>query len=78
MTGWVVTAKVADVAPAGTATLAGTDATPGVALESATTIPPAGAAELSDTVPVEPDPPTTFPGFRVTAVRVKAAGLTVS
>jgi hypothetical protein len=58
----VATVKVALVAPAGTVTLAGTDA----ALElsdSVTTAPPAGAAALRATVPVEELPPTMLAGF---------------
>ena len=45
VTAVVVTAKVAEVAPARTVTLAGTVATAALLLESVTTAPPAGAAE---------------------------------
>ena len=60
----VVTVKVAEVAPAGTVTLVGTDATAGLALESAIVAPPAGAAELRPTVPVDGVPPGTVLGLR--------------
>ena len=65
----VVTVKFALVAPAGTATLAGTL----VAVEfsdSDTTAPPLGAAALSVTVPVEELPPTTLVGFSETTESV--------
>src|SRR4051794_22215991 len=53
----VVTVKVALVAPAGTVTLAGTFAAAVLLLASVTTIPPAGAAAVRVTVPVEELPP---------------------
>jgi hypothetical protein len=62
----VVTVKVALVAPAGTVTLAGTEAALELS-ESDTAAPPAGAAALSDTVPVDALPPTTLVGFSDTA-----------
>ena len=70
----VVTAKVAEVAPARTVTLAGTAAAAGLLLESVTTAPPAGAAEERVTVPVDPEPPTTLAGLRETEVRVATTG----
>jgi hypothetical protein len=48
-----VTLNVAVVAPGGTVTLAGTLAAAGLELESDITEPPAGAAAVSFTVPVE-------------------------
>jgi hypothetical protein len=62
-TRFVVTVKVAVVAPAATVTLDGTVATVVLLLESWTVIPDAGAAPLSVTVPVDGFPPTTFDGF---------------
>jgi hypothetical protein len=75
----VVIANVADVAPAGTVTEAGTFADT-LELVSVTTTPPAGAAPLSVTVPVTPAPPTTDAGFTVTVLSdtVATAGFTVS
>jgi hypothetical protein len=65
-TALVVTAKVALVAPAGTVMVAGTVAAVELS-ESETTAPPAGAAALNVTVPVEPLPPTTVAGLSETA-----------
>lgn len=68
-TALVVTAKVALVAPAGTVMFVGTVAAAELS-ESDTTAPPAGAAALSVTVPVEPLPPTTVAGLSETAESV--------
>jgi len=65
------------VAPAGTVTLAGTAATAALLLDSATTAPPAGAAALSVTVPVDALPPVTLVGWRLSSVS-DGAGVTVS
>ena len=48
-TGVVLTAKLAEIAPSGTVTFAGTLAAP-LLLESITTAPPAGAAPLNVSV----------------------------
>jgi len=68
----VETVKFTDVAPAGTVTLTGTVATKGLPLKSVTTVPPAGAAMLRITVPVEAAPPVTRAGFRVNETRLGA------
>jgi hypothetical protein len=70
-TALVVTLKVALVAPAGTVTLAGTDAA-ALLLESETCAPPAGAAAVSVTVPVAAPPPVTLAGL--TASDERAGG----
>ena len=67
-TGLEVTVKVAVVAPALTVTLAGTWAAPVLLLDRATTAPPAGAAAVSVTDPVDELPPTTDDGLTVTVL----------
>src|SRR5713226_1788755 len=62
-TALVLTVNVALVTPAATVTLEGTVAAAVLLLESATVAPPAGAAPLSVTVPVEEFPPVTLVGF---------------
>ncbi len=56
--------KLALVLPAGTVTLAGTDATPGMPLDRVTSVPPAGAGALRTTVPVDWFPAMTDAGLR--------------
>jgi len=76
----VVTVNVAVVAPAGTVTLAGVAAALELS-ESDTAAPPAGAAALSVTVPVDELPPTTVDGLSETAESagpVAPCGLIVS
>jgi len=73
----VVTANVVDVLPVGTVALAGTPAADVSLLERVTVTPPAGAAPLRVTVPVEGFPPVTLDGFRETEDRV-TAGVTVN
>ena len=80
-TALVLTVNVALVAPAATVTLGGVLATVVLLLESATVAPPAGAAPLSVTVPVEEFPPVTLVGFSESDERVGGggdAGVTVS
>lgn len=67
-TGLVVTVNVAEVACAGTVTLAGTLVAPGLLVERLTTAPLAGAGPVNVTVPVEGVPPITEVGFNVTAL----------
>jgi len=72
----VDTVKLAFAAPTGTVTLAGTVATAGLLLESATVTPPTGAEPLRVTVPVEAVPPVTLAGLRLKEERL--GGVTVS
>jgi len=80
VTGGVLTVNVALVAPAGTVTLAGTEAAAVLLLESDTTAPPLGAALVKVAVPVAEPPPVTVDGLRVIALRLAGGGtgLTVS
>src|SRR5689334_469790 len=74
LTALVLTVNVALVAPAATVTLEGTLATVVSLLESATCAPPAGAAPLNVTVPVEEFPPVTLVGFSESEERVGTGG----
>jgi len=74
VTAVVVMLKFALVAPAATVTLAGTPATVVLLLDSVTTAPPAGAPEVSVTVPCAELPPTTELGERLTADRLATGG----
>src|SRR3954469_1192084 len=69
-TTFAVTGNVALLEPAGTVTLAGAVAATGLSLSRATVKPPAGAAELSTTVPVTGVPGSTSVGLARTAVSV--------
>jgi hypothetical protein len=73
-TALVLTANVALLAPAATVTLAGTLAAVVLLLDSVIVAPPAGAAPLSITVPVEEFPPLTLVGFSVIEERATDAG----
>jgi hypothetical protein len=79
VTATVVTVNVALVAPAAMVTLpsAGTLATAELLLESVTTIPPVGAADVSVTVPVEDAGPTTLVGLSVSVESVPGGGAVV-
>jgi len=70
----VLTVNVALVAPAATVTLEGTVTAAVLLLESATCAPPAGAAPLNVTVPVEELPPVTLVGFSPSEARVGGGG----
>src|SRR5262245_33426792 len=76
VTATVVTVNVALVVPAAKVTLpsAGTLATAELLLESVTTIPPVGAADVSVTVPVEDAGPTTVAGLSVSVESVAGGG----
>ena len=63
--GDVLRMNVAELPPAATVTLAGTLATEGLLLVSATTVPPAGAGPLRVTAPVEELPAFTVEGESV-------------
>ena len=74
-TALVLIVNVALVAPAATVTLEGTVAAAVLLLESATCAPPAGAASLNVTVPVEDCvPPITLVGLSVSEESVGAGG----
>jgi hypothetical protein len=79
VTAYVVTVKVAVVAPAATVTEDGGLATLVRLLDRVTTIPPAGAGPVKVTVPIEGVPPATEVGSRLTEARAAGAGtVTVS
>jgi hypothetical protein len=61
----VVTVKLPEVCPPGTLTMPGTLAALGLLVASVTEIPPAGAGELRNTVPVAFVPPLTLAGVIV-------------
>jgi hypothetical protein len=61
----VVTVKLAEVCPPATLTIPGTRATLALLVASVTEIPPAGAGELRNTVPVAFVPPATLAGVIV-------------
>jgi hypothetical protein len=73
----VVAWNVALAWPCVTITLAGTVAALGLLLLTATSAPPAGAAALSATVPVEAVPAVTVLGFRLTLESVAAGAVPV-
>ena len=74
-TGLVVTLKVATVAPAATVTLVGTTAAE-LSLAKVIVTPLLGAGPLMVTVPVEPVPPITLLGLRVTELTLTGTGVT--
>jgi len=70
----VVMVNVALVDPPATATLGGTAAVAVLLLDSTTVWPPEGAAELSVTIPVADEPPTTDVGLMLRLARPAVAG----
>lgn len=76
-TALVVTVALAVVDPAGTVTVAGTEALASLELRL-TTVPPVGAATLRVTVAVEEDPPRTEVGDRLRPVRATGVAVIVS
>src|SRR2546430_16061920 len=73
-TALVLIVNVALAAPAATVTLEGTVTAAVLLLESATCAPPAGAAPLNVTVPVEELPPATLVGFSPSEAREGGGG----
>lgn len=63
VTDWVEMVNVRLVLPAATVTLDGTVAAAVLLLDSATTLPPEGAADVNVTVPVDDVPPVTLVGL---------------
>ena len=74
VTDFVVTVKFVVVAPAATATLAGTVAADVLLLESVTDAPPDGATPVKVTVPCEELPPTTEVGLSASVESVGELG----
>lgn len=74
---WVVTAKLALVAPAATVTLDGTAAMNGTELVMAILAPPAGAGPFKVTVPVDRPPAFTALGLSDSEAR-RAVGAMLS
>ena len=69
-TAFVLTMKLALVAPPGTVTLAGMVAAPVLLLSSITCAPPAGAGPFSVTVPVDGLLPVTLVGLTPSEARI--------
>ena len=78
VTAAVAIGNVAVVVPAGTLTDAGTTATDVRPLDSATTIPAAGAGPFRVTVPTDGFPPFTLVGSRMSDVNMGAATVKVA
>lgn len=77
-TALVLTVNEAVVAPARTVTEAGTVATEVLLLERVTIVPPAGAALVSVTVPLDELPPVTAVGLRATSCNAAGGAFTVN
>ena len=74
LTGAVLTANVALVAPAVTVTLAGTLATAGLLLDSETTVPACGATLDRLITPCTLEPPVTLAGLSARLCRLAGGG----
>ena len=77
-TGIVVTGNVVDVCPAAIVTEAGTVAAAVTLDVRFTVVPPVGAGPLIVTEPVDPVPPVTAVGLRVTPLTVGASMVTLT
>src|SRR5689334_13858968 len=73
---FVVTSKVADVAPAGTTTFAGTATVSGLLEVSVTVLSPGPEGALSVTVPTDAAPPRTLFGLNLRRTTVSGAAET--
>jgi len=73
-----VTAKVAELAPCGIVTLAGTAAAEVLELESDTTAPPLPAGSVRFTVPVPDCPLTIVLGLTEMLLKAPGSGVTVT
>ena len=74
----VVAVKLALVAPAATVTLVGTPASAVLLLDSATTVPPVGAALVNVTLPCDVLPPVTLLGLSANVFRLAGGGTGVT
>ncbi len=78
-TALVVTLKLAEVSPASNVTVKGTVAKLVLLLDKFTTSPPAGAAAVRVTVPIDRNPPRILLGLRARFARAAdGCGLTVN
>jgi hypothetical protein len=78
VTGLVVTVKVAELAPAGTVTLAGSVATAVLLIERVTATPPEGAKPVRDAVQATGVPPVTLLGVHAKELRTRRCTVSVT